>query len=305
MLELRDLRRRFGGTVALDGLSLSVRPGRLHGFVGANGAGKTTAMRVVVGVERVDSGEVLLDGAPVSAEARRRIGYMPEERGLYPKMRARDQLVYLARLRGATKAAAREAATSWLERLGLGSRVDDPVEDLSLGNQQRVQLAAALVSQPDLLVLDEPFSGLDPVATDVMAEVLVEQAARGVPVLFSSHQLELVERLCETVTIVAAGRLVADGAVRDLRREGAPRRLAVSVPAPDGSAAWARGVPGCRVVGEDDDGVVLELDDGTDDQAVLRAAQSAGPVHRFAPVVPTLAERYRTVTTAPPDQAPA
>jgi ABC-2 type transport system ATP-binding protein len=190
----------------------------MFGFVGPNGAGKTTAMRIILGVLSADRGEVRWRGAPVDAAMRRRFGYMPEERGLYPKMRVRTQLIYLAALHGL--AAPGAAADRWIERLGIAERADDRVEQLSLGNQQRVQLAAALVHEPELLVLDEPFSGLDPVGVDVLSGVLKEYAATGVPVVFSSHQLELVERLCEAVAIIKDGRLVASGTVEELRGPG-------------------------------------------------------------------------------------
>jgi ABC-2 type transport system ATP-binding protein len=217
-LELDGLSKRYGDTVALDGLSFTVAPGQMFGFVGPNGAGKTTAMRIVLGVLAPDAGEVRWNGRPIDADDRRRIGYMPEERGLYPKMRVGEQLAYLAELHGIERHEARERAQRWMQRLGVDERAHDAVEALSLGNQQRVQLAAALVHEPDLLVLDEPFSGLDPVGVDVLSEVLIEETSRrGVPVIFSSHQLELVERLCDAVAIVNGGRLVAAGAVEELR----------------------------------------------------------------------------------------
>jgi ABC-2 type transport system ATP-binding protein len=216
LLELIGLTRRFGDRVALDDVSFSVAPGQMFGFVGPNGAGKTTTMRIVMGVLAPDAGEVRFDGAALDFGVRSRFGYMPEERGLYPKMRVRRQLEYLAALHGADPA----AANRWIDRLGLSERAEDRVEELSLGNQQRVQLAAALVHEPELLVLDEPFSGLDPVGVDVLSGVLRDYAATGVPVIFSSHQLELVERLCEAVAIIADGRLVASGAVEELRGPG-------------------------------------------------------------------------------------
>lgn len=219
MLELQGLRKAFGDRVALDGLSLTVEPGQLLGFVGANGAGKTTAMRIALGVLRPDEGEVRWRGAAATPQDRARIGYLPEERGLYPRMRARDQLVHFARLHGHGADEAARSADAVLERVGLTERATDRVEDLSLGNQQRVQLAAALVHDPACLVLDEPFSGLDPVGVDLMSDVLCERAAAGVPVLFSSHQLELVEKLCDAVAIIAEGRVVTTGSV-----EGLPAR---------------------------------------------------------------------------------
>jgi ABC-2 type transport system ATP-binding protein len=216
-LQLRDLRKRYGETVALDGVSFAVGEGEMFGFVGPNGAGKTTTMRIVLGVLAADSGAVSWRGGPIGVAERRRIGYMPEERGLYPKMRVRDQLVYMARLHGAAEADAGAAADRWLERLGIAERGGDAVEALSLGNQQRVQLAVALVHEPDLLVLDEPFSGLDPDGVDALSGALTEEIrARGVPVIFSSHQLELVERLCDSVAIIAAGRIATSGRLDEL-----------------------------------------------------------------------------------------
>jgi ABC-2 type transport system ATP-binding protein len=287
VLELDGLTKRYGDTVALDGLTFTVGDGEMFGFVGPNGAGKTTAMRIVLGVLDPDSGSVRWNGRELDPAARRRIGYMPEERGLYPKMRVAEQLAYLAELHGAGRAAAREAAAGWLERLGIPDRADDRVEELSLGNQQRVQLAAALVHEPDLLVLDEPFSGLDPVGVDVLSEVLLERTRqRGTPVIFSSHQLELVERLCDSVAIVQAGRLVASGRVAELREERAANRWRIEV---DGDERWHERIAG--VVTRD--GAVYELGAGVDPQAVLDAARTAGAVRSFGPDAPTLAELFR------------
>ena len=242
MLALEGLSRRFGDVVALDDLGFEVARGQLHGFVGPNGAGKTTTMRIVLGVLEPDAGTATWDGEPITADTRTGFGYMPEERGLYPKMRVADQLTYMAQLHGLDAGTARDKATAWIDRLGLSDRADTRVEELSLGNQQRVQLGAALVHEPALLVLDEPFSGLDPGGVDVLAEVLTERARDGAAVVFSSHQLELVERLCDAVSIVNHGRLVASGQVAELRARHGDRRLEVEVEgAPDG---WWRDVPG-------------------------------------------------------------
>ncbi|GAA3228811.1 ATP-binding cassette domain-containing protein [Actinocorallia longicatena] len=282
--------RSYGEVRALDGLDLDVGAGEIHGFVGGNGAGKTTAMRIVLGVLSADAGEVRWGGVPITTEVQRTIGYMPEERGLYPKMKVAEQLVYLARMRGLPRDRAVASVGKWLERLGVEARAGDEVQKLSLGNQQRVQLAAALVHDPAILVLDEPFSGLDPVAVDVMSEVLRDKAAEGVPVLFSSHQLDLVERLCDRVAIIKDGTVVAAGPVDDLR-SGGDARLVVRVDgAPDD---WASGVPGVL----HQDGEALTLAPEADDQEVLRAALAAGPVREFAWRRPSLTELYRHVVS--------
>ena len=289
-LELVGLHRSFGDVIAVDDLSFGVPGGVLFGFLGRNGAGKTTTMRVICGLLAADGGNVTFDGAAIGPEARRRIGYMPEERGLYPKMRARDHLEYLALLHGLERVDARAQAAHWLDRLGLGDRAGSRIEQLSQGNQQRVQLAAALVHRPDLLVLDEPFAGLDPIATDVLSDVLREQAEQGVCVLFSSHQLELVEHVCEQVAIIDRGRLVAAGAVDALRAAG--RRL-VRVELAGAPERWGAEMPGAHVVERSPAGVVMALDADADSQRVLDAARAAGRVRVFAEERPTLAELFR------------
>ncbi|WP_184929587.1 ABC transporter ATP-binding protein [Saccharothrix ecbatanensis] len=275
-------------------MTFDVRAGELFGFVGSNGAGKTTTMRIALGVLAADSGEVRWNGAPITFETRRRIGYMPEERGLYPKMKVHDQLVYLAELHGLSTNAAHRSADNWIARLGLRDRRHDEVQKLSLGNQQRVQLAAALVHEPDVLVLDEPFSGLDPVAVDVMSQVLREKAASGVPVVFSSHQLDLVERLCDRVGIVRSGTLVACGSVDELRAGGRTRLV---VDAPRAPLGWADHLPGVRSAHTSSGRTVVDLDAEADDQVVLRAALETGPVHEFSRQRPSLTELFRSVVT--------
>ena len=291
MLDIRGISKRFGTHLALDGVTFTVGPGEVFGFVGSNGAGKTTTMRIVLGVLEADAGEVRWQDRPLDADLRRRIGYMPEERGLYPKMKVGEQLRYLARLHGMSRADAAAAVTRWTERLGIDARVGDEVQKLSLGNQQRVQLCAALAHDPEVLVLDEPFSGLDPTAVEVMSAVLREKAATGVPVIFSSHQLELVERLCDRIGIIAAGRMVAVGTVEELRSRDTG--VVIDVDGPPGG--WAAGLPGVEVVAGEGTRTRLRLAGGVDDQDVLRAAVAAGPVHEFRRVRPPLTELYRDV----------
>ncbi len=301
MLTLSNLSKRFGSLQALDNLSLSLAGGEIVGFVGANGAGKSTTMRIVMGVLSADAGTVTWKGSPVDAAIRRSIGYMPEERGLYPRMKVVDQLIYLARLHGLSACAAKAAADRWTERLGLEERRGDEVQTLSLGNQQRVQLAAALASDPELLILDEPFSGLDPVAVDVMSQVLLERASAGVPTLFSSHQLDVVERLCDRVVIIRSGRLVANGTIPELQATATPRWRVIVEPPPDAAPLEAGALSGLNdpAVQIDGQGRLVVTAAGSDEQELLRAAQRLGTVRELGPVRHRLTDIFREVLTAP------
>ncbi|MGV1008271.1 MAG: ABC transporter ATP-binding protein [Dermatophilaceae bacterium] len=292
MLEVRSVSRRFGETVALDEASLTVPSGSMVGFVGGNGAGKTTTMRIIMGVLAADSGAVRFRGHTVTSLDRRRFGYMPEERGLYPKQQVLDQLAYLGSLRGMAPTDARRAALAYLTRFGLDDKAKAKLETLSLGNQQRVQITAALLADPVALILDEPFSGLDPDAVDEMAHVLREHTSLGVPVLFSSHQLELVDRLCDRIVVLARGRVVAAGTTDELRARGVVRhRLVLDI-----DAGWVRDQPGLYVVDVDGPVAVVEPDSDEATQRLLREAMARGSVREYARVVPSLSEIYREVT---------
>ena len=291
MLSVVELRKRFGEVQALDGCSLSVARGRMLGFLGPNGAGKTTVMRSIFGVVVPDGGDVRWDGRPIGLEERLRFGYMPEERGLYPRMPVGDQLAYLGTLHGLSDAAARVSAARWLDRLGLAGRADARVEELSHGNQQRAQLAAALLHEPDLLVLDEPFAGLDPVAVQLLAEVLRGEAARGAAVLFSSHQLELVEEICEEVAIVDRGRVVATGNVEELRR--ASRRRLIELQLDGSPQQWLPNVAGVELVDRRNGNLRLSAARGIDPKLVLAEAERSGQVVvAFSYGPPSLAELF-------------
>ena len=307
-LAVRGLRKRFGDVVALDGVDLHVNPGQLVGFLGPNGAGKTTTMRAIMRLVATDGGTITYGGLPVGAQQRRRIGYMPQERGLYMRMRAHDHVAYVARLAGMRSADAAAAADRWLERVGLGDRRHDLVESLSSGNQQRIQLAVALVHDPDLLILDEPFRGLDPVAARTLAALLTERAASGAGVVFSSHQLDLVQDLCEDVTIVSGGVTLAAGTVADLRASSAWRVVRITWEDPEvrwtpparlRGAGWRASAPG------DDSGAGLGGSAGPDHAVVqepgrVRFAVPAG----FDPVMiagaATAAGRVSSISVEPP-----
>ncbi len=290
-LDVIEVTRRFGDRTVLDQVSLSVGVGRLTGFVGANGSGKTTTMRIVMGVLDPTSGEVHWHGRRISREDRARFGYMPEERGLYPKQQVADQLGFFARLHGYDRQGATRRADELLERLGLTERAKDRLDTLSLGNQQRVQIAAALMHEPIALVLDEPFSGLDPLAVDSMAELLREQADAGVPVLLSSHQLELVERVCDDLVILGGGRVVAEGSVDELRQGArSVHRLVL-----DADAGWVRDVPGLAVHDVDGRVATLEVVDAGAERVLLAQALERGSVQEFSRQVPRLADVFKEV----------
>lgn len=292
-LEVQGLAKSFGDLVVLRGVDLRVEPGRLLGFLGRNGAGKTTTMRCVFGLLEHDAGMVTYGGRGLTRAQRRSFGYMPEERGLYPKMPVLAQLVHLGRLSGMRRPAARESAYRWLERLGLAARAGARLETLSHGNQQRVQLAAALVHDPEVLVLDEPFSGLDPVGVQEMGDVLREAATRGATILFSSHQLELVEDLCVDIAIIDGGRTVAAGELASIRAAAGYRRVEVSV----AGRPWVpEGIGRIRVEG---DRRVALVPDRVPAEQVLAAAAAAGPVTSFRYEAPTLADLFHAAIADP------
>jgi ABC-2 type transport system ATP-binding protein len=298
VLEVRAIRKRFGDVVALDGVSLAVGAGELVGFLGPNGAGKTTTMRAIMQLVTLDGGTITWNGAPISADDRRRFGYMPAERGMYPKMRVREQLVYYARLGGMSRAAAQASADRWIERVGLTHRAGDDVQDLSSGNQQRVQLALALVNEPELLVLDEPFSGLDPIAAENLKQILVDQVAAGTALLFSSHQLDLVADVSRQVVIVDRGRVVLEGDVRDIRARSSYRYADVDFAAP---VAWRPQLAGVEVASTDTTRIRLRVDPAVDPAVLLADASAVGTVASFSFAPPDLSEVFFAAVGRPPE----
>lgn len=294
VLEISGVTKRYAASLALDACSLRARPGRILGLLGPNGAGKTTLMRAVLGLVRPDSGAIRWDGRPVDDEARRHVGYMPEERGLYPAMRVGEQVAHFARLTGLGRAAAQAAAGEALERVGLAGQEGRRVDQLSHGNQQRAQLAVALAHDPALLILDEPFAGLDPLGVDHLGRALQDLARDGRTVVFSSHQLDLVEDLCEDVVILDAGRVVLTGALADVKANSRRRHVEVELAA-DGAAAvttWPL-PPGAVVQRSDGRGVRLLVDRDVDLGPLLQAARSAGDLLRFSFDAPSLEELFR------------
>jgi ABC-2 type transport system ATP-binding protein len=275
-LAVHHLTKSFGEIVALDDLGFSVLPGRIVGFLGPNGAGKTTAMRCILGLLEPDAGSVAWMGHPVDDSTRLEFGYMPEERGLYPKMKIGEQLSYFGRLSGMSGSEAGDATDRWLDRLGLADRAASRLEQLSHGNQQRVQLACALIHAPTLAILDEPFSGLDPIGVDTMSSVLRSVAEAGTAVLFSSHQLDLVEDICEDVVVVESGRVVLSGELERLRAAAPVRHLEIDV-------------NGVRWNGRRGEAVTADID--LDE--VLRDASIDGRVTRVVFEPPSLTDLFR------------
>jgi ABC-2 type transport system ATP-binding protein len=301
VLELRQVTQRYGERAALDDLSFSVPPGEVVGLLGPNGAGKTTAMRVVFGVVEPDAGDVRWDGRSVTAADRATWGYMTQERGLYPDMRVGDQLVYFARLHGLDRAEAERRCGELLAQLALADRAGDRTDRLSGGMQQRVQLAAALIHDPPVVVLDEPFAGLDPVAIEHLSRVVTARAEAGQTVVFSSHQLDLVQDLCESIVLIHRGRLVMAGKVADLRARSGERHLRLGLEVAPGAEDWLAAVAGVTPAADGPDGLRLRLDPGTDPLKVLDAARAAGRVRDFALELPSLTDLFlRAVDDADP-----
>ena len=282
------IRQRFGERIVLDGVDLEVPPGRVIGLLGPNGAGKTTLMRILFGVIAPDAGTVTWDGRPADEGDRRSWGYMPQERGLYRDMRVIDLLVWFARLHGLDRTTARTNAEALLGELGLGERARDEVKELSGGMAQRVQLAAAMVHEPALLVLDEPFAGLDPVAIEFLSQVVREHVGAGRNLLFSSHQLDLVEDLCDTISLINRGRVVLQGDVRELKRTSGERYLRVDVAV---EPRWVQAT-GATVARVDASGTRVRLTRGVDAVAVLDAVRVHANVTDFAVEAPTLSELF-------------
>jgi ABC-2 type transport system ATP-binding protein len=295
VLEFDGASKRFGPVTALDGCSFVARPGRLTGFLGPNGAGKTTAMRAVFGLVELDGGVVQWRGEPVGPPHRARFGYMPEERGLYPRMRVRDQLVYLGRLGGRGAREVERAVDGWLDRLGLAGRAKDRLDALSHGNQQRAQLVAALVGDPELLVLDEPFSGLDPLAMAAMSDLLAELAGEGATVLFSSHQLDLVEDICEDVVIIDGGHVVRAGDLAELRAAVPERFVRVRYRGP--APTWPVGST-ISILEEADGAALLLAQEDVDLAALVTVLRRETELVSFTYEPPTLSQLFRQAVPA-------
>lgn len=288
-VEIDHVTKRFGAFVAVDDLTLNVPEGTVFGLLGPNGAGKTTTIRMILNIFRPEAGEIRIDGAPVNDSVRRAVGYLPEERGLYKKMRVGEQLEYLARLRGLDKTQARTRSKSYLERIGLADWAGRKVEDLSKGMQQKVQFCAALIHEPTLVILDEPFSGLDPINSQLLIDWMAELSRDGVTIILSAHQMETVERLCKSIALINHGRLLVSGDLREIKRRHGGSRVRLEMADGVEFTPSGREVREARQVEHHWE---IELAEGADGSELLREAMRHGAVTRFERVVPTLQELF-------------
>jgi ABC-2 type transport system ATP-binding protein len=301
-LVVDHLHKRFGSVVALDDLAFEVPPGQVFGFLGANGAGKTTTMRITLGVLEPDAGQVTWRGVESHRLPRSTWGYLPEERGLYPRMKVMDQLLFFAGLHGVTAERAKREATSWLRRFRAEDLAGRRAEQLSKGNQQKVQFIAAVLHDPQVMLMDEPFTGLDPVNVMLLREAFLELRDRGRTVVFSTHQMEVAEALCESVAIGDRGRMVAGGPLREVRRSTGRRLVRISA-ADDHRMPWLAGVPGTRIIQAGVERSSVELDPGTEPEQVLAAAVAAGArIIHFEVADPTLEQVFIDHVGRPADE---
>ena len=294
-LVVDSITKRFGEIVALDGVSFSAEPGRIFGLLGANGAGKTTMMRIVLDILRADSGSVTWSGRPNTEVPRRTWGYLPEERGLYLQMTVMEVLRFFARLYGVPGGEATTEVEDWLERFRIPDYRDRKVQELSKGNQQKIQFIAAILHDPDVLIMDEPFSGLDPVNVQLLKEAFLEMRRRGKALIFSTHQMETVEELCESIVIVDQGRIVVGGHVRDVKRAMGRQVVRLATDGANGTdeLAWVESMPGVSLTRRGEDYLELHVRSDTDPTSLLTAALERGErVTRFEISDPSLEEVF-------------
>lgn len=288
-LVVENITKRFASVLAVDKLSMEIPRGTMFGLLGPNGAGKTTTVRVILSIIKPDDGRVTWNGKPFGRHQSTRFGYLPEERGLYPKMRVHDHLVFLGEINGLDKAEASKRATAWMERFGIAEYARRKVDELSKGNQQKVQIIAALLHEPEIVFLDEPFTGLDPVNSEILSEVLKEGNAKGQTVVLLSHRMEQIEELCSNICIINHGRAVLKGELRSIQRSMGRDVLKVSV---EGAMDFWRSIPGLSLLDQRPDYVELRMSPDVDSDNVLAAAMRAGKVTHFELCEPSLQQIF-------------
>lgn len=300
-LAIAGVNKTFGSFHAVRDVSFEVAEGRIFGFLGTNGAGKTTTMRMILDIIRQDSGTITWNGTPVAELPRRRFGYLPEERGLYPKMQVEDQLVFLAQLSGAKKTTVLQELGDWLVKLDIQENRHRTVEQLSKGNQQKIQFLAAILHDPDILILDEPFSGLDPVNAEQMKQAFLTMRDRGKTVIFSTHQLDQAQELCQDLAIINHGQIVASGDVDSVRRSTGKTHVKFAIQGDD-SISWLNDMTQVQVVRRREDFIELEVPDEKVARSVLsEAIRRDAPVERFEISPPSVNDIFLSVVRKLPD----
>ncbi len=291
-LTVEHINKSFGPFQAITDLSMEVQEGAIFGFLGANGAGKTTTMRMILDILRPDSGQITWNGRDVRQVPRRNWGYLPEERGLYPKMRVDEQLLFLARLNGLAKQDAEKALTEWLERFQISGNRKKRIEELSKGNQQKVQFLATILHDPTILIMDEPFSGLDPVNATVLKEAFLEMHRRGKTIIFSTHQLEQAEELCQEIMIINKGQSIVQGSVREVKRQQG-RKVARLKLDNDPEAAWLEQLAGVQVTKHREDYIEMQIQANLNPNVIVEAAlHHGGIISRFELTEPSLTDIF-------------
>jgi ABC-2 type transport system ATP-binding protein len=291
-LVVENINKSFAQLQAVKDLSMQVQEGSIFGFLGANGAGKTTTMRMILDILRPDSGHISWNGQPMRDIPRHMLGYLPEERGLYPKMAVDEQLLFLARLNGLSKRAAQQALDEWLERFQITANRKKKVEELSKGNQQKIQFLATILHDPTILIMDEPFSGLDPVNANVLKEAFLEMHQRGKTIIFSTHQLEQVEELCDHVVIINKGQSVVQGSVREIKRQHGRNVVRLKLDN-DPEARWLDTLPGVQVTKRRQDYIEMQIQADLNPNLIVEAAlQHQGLITRFELAEPSLTDIF-------------
>ncbi|WP_163971349.1 ABC transporter ATP-binding protein [Oceanobacillus halotolerans] len=284
-LVLNNVTKRFGDHTAVDRLSLEIPEREMFGFLGGNGAGKTTTFRMILGLLDISEGSIAWDGGSIGYDKSHLVGYLPEERGLYPKLKVKDQIVYLGKLRGMNKQEAMKELEGWLDRFKVPEYIDKKVEELSKGNQQKIQFISAVIHKPKLLILDEPFSGLDPINVEMLKEAVVELKEQGTSIVFSSHRMEHVEELCEHLCILHKGQDVVQGSLRDIKRTFGKKNLIIHA---DSSLDFLKRFPGVVQYKPITEGCALQIDNESISQDIFAELQGKGFIRKFELEEPSL-----------------